>query len=374
MHILHLCSDYSRQRLYKNFVESLSLSGIKQTVYVPVRTQAEIGKYNPEKENIFIYYDFILRKADRLFYQQKINKIYKSLAKKIDFNDYSVTHAHFLFSDGGAAQKIKKKHGIPYIVAVRNTDVNFFFKYMIHLRKKGFKILKEAENIIFITPMYINSLKKYLGDKNFSLIKHKIKIIPNGLDNFWIENKTQKSKTKLNNPIRILYVGDLSLNKNLKNTIEAINLLNKSGQNYQFTVVGDGGNGAKLTKKLFHQFDYVNYLGKISDLQTLLNHYKKANIFVMPSKKETFGIVFLESMSQSTPVIYSKGQGIDGYFLKNMPGTAVEAFSVKSIAEGIRKIESNYTYFSKNCLSHIDEFSWKNISNKYIEIYKKIPV
>ena len=45
--------------------------------------------------------------------------------------------------------KLKEKYGIPYIVAVRNTDVNIFFKQMIHLRKLGVQILKKQKKLFF---------------------------------------------------------------------------------------------------------------------------------------------------------------------------------------------------------------------------------
>ena len=41
-------------------------------------------------------------------------------------NEYSLIHAHSLFSNGYIAMRIKQDYGIPYIVAVRNTDVNTF--------------------------------------------------------------------------------------------------------------------------------------------------------------------------------------------------------------------------------------------------------
>ena len=50
--------------------------------------------------------------------------------------------------------KLKRQYGIPYIVAVRNTDVNLFFKKMIHLRKLGINIMKEADKVIFLSNTY----------------------------------------------------------------------------------------------------------------------------------------------------------------------------------------------------------------------------
>lgn len=65
-------------------------------------------------------------------------------------------HAHTLFSNGYIAWEAKKRLGIPYIVAVRDVDVNVFFKYRINLRKLGIEILKETERIIYLSKSYRN--------------------------------------------------------------------------------------------------------------------------------------------------------------------------------------------------------------------------
>lgn len=39
-----------------------------------------------------------------------------------------------------------------------------------------------------------------------------------------------------------------------------------------------------------------------------------SDIFVMPSKPETFGLVYVEALSQGLPILYAKGEGFDGYF------------------------------------------------------------
>jgi len=96
---------------------------------------------------------------------------------------------------GGVALKLKKEKKIDYVVAVRNTDVNLFFRYLFYLSKIGMEIMKETKNIIFISPAY----KKFVIDhyvpyelRNY--ISQKSIIIPNGVNPFWLQNKKVKSK------------------------------------------------------------------------------------------------------------------------------------------------------------------------------------
>ena len=124
--ITHICNDYSRQALYRNLFKSLSRFPINQYVYVPVRTQGEVGKYLDNSYNVFQRY--ILNFSDKIFFKRKINKLYKDFISCRVLLKADLIHAHFLYSDGALALKIKKKLNIKYIVAVRNTDINYFFK------------------------------------------------------------------------------------------------------------------------------------------------------------------------------------------------------------------------------------------------------
>ena len=97
----------------------------------------------------------------------------------------------------------------------------------------------------------------------------------------------------------------------------------------------------------------------------------KMDIFIMPSFHETFGLVYLEAMTQGLPIIYTKGQGVDGYFKENSPGYSVNPYSIDDIKNKIILTIENIQQLSANSLKHVGNFSWDIISNKYAELYKK---
>jgi L-malate glycosyltransferase len=89
----------------------------------------------------------------------------------------------------------------------------------------------------------------------------------------------------------------------------------------------------------------------------------------MPSFNETFGLVYIEAMSQGLPVIYSKGQGIDGYFNEGKVGFSVNPGNISDIATRIENILENYDEMNKNAITAVKEFKWSKIADKYIDIY-----
>lgn len=367
MKILHINSYYGGGMFYKNLYDRQINAGLKIDVFVPTPSiknfmNLELGNYTTISKNH--------NKYDRLIFHVKHHKIYKDIIKKLNILEYDIIHAHSMFSNGYIAYKLKKKYGLPYIVAVRNTDVNVFLRKMIHLRKLGIEILREAEKIIFLSPSYRdNVINKYVPNKYKRQIKNNSLIIPNGIDEFWLKNKIEVTKKIDMDNIKILYVGQINANKNPLTTVKAIKLLIKEGYNLQFTIVGEVKN-----KKIFNNIKnepflkYINWLPK----ERLIDIYRENHIFVMPSIKETFGLVYAEAMSQGLPVIYTKNQGFDGQFNDGEIGYGVNCFDAKDIAEKIKIIINNYEELSENCLVKVNKFNWRDITKKYNKIYSQI--
>jgi glycosyltransferase involved in cell wall biosynthesis len=89
----------------------------------------------------------------------------------------------------------------------------------------------------------------------------------------------------------------------------------------------------------------------------------------MPSYKETFGIAYIEALSQGLPVIYSRGQGVDGYFEKGTVGEATDPASEAEIAISIRSIISRLENVRKLCIESSKRFGWPRIAGEYLKIY-----
>lgn len=375
MRVLHICSDFAKQSIYNQLISHLANNKeLTQYVFIPTRTAEEVGKYkNDELENVQYYYKHILNGTDRIFYKQKIKKTSGYIMKNVDGSSIDLIHAHFLFSDGGIALEYFKKYNTPYIVAVRNTDINVFFKYMIHLRSTGVEILKNASKIIFLSYAYkIQLLEKYIPHYLREEIEHKSIVIPNGVDPFWLNNISNKAEFQ-RDYVKVIYVGDFTKNKNIQISIAALKSLKDSGINIQFTIVGGGGDyHDEILKLIKNNSEWVVFIPRTNNKSELLHLFKEADIFCMPSKFETFGIVYIEAMSQGLPLIYTKGQGIDGYFKDGEIGYAVESSNVHEIKNKLGMIIANYYNISVNCSKFAGNFSWNEISSKYIDLYKSI--
>jgi glycosyltransferase involved in cell wall biosynthesis len=357
---LHICNNYLFSNLYHNLFTALEAIDEKNIIYVPGNSQQRVVSYKLDFLNkTFNYFS-------RSLFFPKQKAIFNDISNKEYLSDIKIIHAHTLFSAGYCAYKIYKEFKINYIVTVRNTDVNAFFRYMVHLRTIGIQILCSAKKIIFLSAAYKkNVLMKYIPNELREKVREMSVVIPNGIDDFFLANKYYKIREITNN-IKLLFIGEINGNKNIITTIKACILLQNMGYNISYTIVGRIKNS--YYENLIKKYSFIKYYSHCNKEQ-IVKYMRDADIFVMPSITETFGLVYPEAMSQGLPVIYSKGQGFDGYFLDGEVGYAVNCFDYKNIAQKILEIYSNYNSISLKCTNYSDKFSWKDISLEYKKIY-----
>lgn len=366
MKILHINSYYKGSKFYKNLYDYQVNSGLDISVFLPVSSvidnDKEYGPYTTISKNH--------NKYDRFFFKLKQSKIYRDIVDSYDVKKFSIIHAHSLFTNGYIAMKLKKSFGIPYVVAVRNTDVNTFFKKMFHLRWIGLKILENSDRVIFLSESYKKEvLEKYVPASKKAEINEKISVIPNGIDDFWFENIGDEKEELQSSNLKFLQIGDIDKNKNIETSVKAIELLIEKGYRVKLDVVGKIKDQSVFDK--IKDLEFVNYLGTKSK-EELLEIYRKNDIFILPSINETFGLVYAEAMSQGIPVIYTKGQGFDGQFNDGEVGFSVNSSDVIDITNKIIEIIETYKLLSEKALLLCGKFKWENISDEYNDVYLNI--
>jgi len=370
MNLLQINSYTISSELYKNLYKKLDGKKINQCIFVPVQNESDKGNNYIELKNGNFIYKKTFNTLDRVLYFTKINKSYKALKNNTDVSRFDLSHAHSLFVNGGIANELYKEYNINFITAVRNTDLNLFFGKMIHLRKKGVEILKNSSKIIFISPAYKKRLiNDYIPKELKSEIEEKSVVIPNGINNYWLEN-INLNKKKNNNQIRLIYAGRIDKNKNVLNICKVVQNLNEYGHKANLKIIGKGPEKNNIEEQM-NGFDYISFLDYMSK-EELLNNYRNSDIFIMPSYKETFGLVYIESMSQGLPIIYTKNEGVYGYFKERTVGFSVDPDDIIDMMDKIKIIFNNYNRISENAVQEAQKFSWNKVSDQYIEIYSEL--
>ena len=251
MHILHISNSYGGTEVYAQLIRALDKLGLRQTIFVPLNpnNRDRNGNYLIEftvPESTIIY-STKLKQYHRYLYSLKIATIAREIERQVDFKNIDLVHAGLFCTDGAAAFELSKIHNIPYIVAVRNTDVNFYYKKMRWRRKYFRSILESSKKIIFISHMYKKSFLELLTNKAKGLSEKSV-VIPNGVNSFYLENRVKKIKN-IHSPIRVIYTGSINRGKNIMETLKGLEILTKKGYLIEFKIIGKGLKFRKEDKK-----------------------------------------------------------------------------------------------------------------------------
>lgn len=369
MNILHIANDFCHTKVHVSLFKLLDEKGINQIIYNPVRDASHIGGNAFEGARTKIVYSHVVKPFHKYFYHVKQSVVIKDLLWKIDVSKVNLCHATTLFTDGGLAYKIHKRYHIPYIVAVRNTDINEFMHMLPNTWLDGVQVLLHAERIIFISEALKQKFERHFIIKPIlHKIQDKFVLMPNGVDDYFLDNVCKERRYNK----KVIYVGDFSENKNVYRLQEAVLQLRREPgfDDVSLTLVGGGKNTSDKVEKMTTEHpDVFNYVGKIFDKQVLCSLFRQHAVFAMPSIHETFGLVYVEALSQNLPVLYTKGQGVDGLFADSI-GEGVNPLSVEDIKNALRKLLSNTNIYSNKNVD-FDQFRWNQIANKYIGFYKE---
>ncbi len=274
----------------------------------------------------------ILRKA-MLVFDMKTGLIkYKILRerKKILNKKYDIEIA---FKDGFTALFVafgntpKKIHWLHYDYKISNPNAKYdkLFK----------KILPKFDEIIAVSEGVMNDFN------NIYRLQNKTRVIPNLIDINKIIEKSKSTIETKKNDLEIISVGRLHYMKGYDRFIDAIARLKNEGylNHVSFKIYGDGPEKFGLLNKILdlNLSQIVTLEGKTDNPY---KYMKNADLFVLSSVYEPFGLVIIEALTLGTPVIATENSATNKLIRNNVNGLIVEN-STDGIYLGLKEILTN---------------------------------
>ena len=148
-------------------------------------------------------------------------------------------------------------------------------------------------------------------------------------------NKTAYTKHGSTGIHKYIYVGNLIKRKY---PVSVVRALLKNGCDFSLNIIGDGDQKRAISKIKKHLVtDKINLLGRVPR-DVVSKHMLEAECFIMISKQETFGLVYLEAMGNGCITIASKNEGMDGIIIDGVNGFLCEAGNEQQLSQIITKI------------------------------------
>lgn len=171
----------------------------------------------------------------------------------------------------------------------------------------------------------------------------------------------------------ILHVGHCQPRKNLERLLAALTLLTKKGANFRFIQVG--GTFTPVQRRLLDDSGIKHRVQQMSRVpeKDLIALYNMANVFVLPSLYEGFGLPVLEAMACGTPVITANVASLPE--VVGNAGLLVDPYNPEDIAEAIVLVLSNPTLakeLRKKGLQRAQHFTWERTALETLAVYRKV--
>ena len=304
---------------------------------------------------------------------QIFNYFLKSVIRAVDDFKPDLIHVQHISLLLWTANFVHSFYGINYVVTGHGTGV------LAASENKNFvplcrDSLKRARKIIPVS----GDTKRWILNTFGKEFSHKTSIIPGGihLEKFTPEREIKiiNKKYRLGNKKVVLFSGKLTPQKGVIHILEAA----KDIKGHIF-IAGDGSERKNLEDfKYKNNLKNVHFLGYIGNdrKQELEEFYYRADVFVAPSVwDEPLGLVILEAMAGSTPVVATRKGGIPLAVKDGFNGFLIRPKNSKQIADACNKLLLNAELRAKMGKAAREtvekKFTWKKIALKYKRIYIK---
>lgn len=298
------------------------------------------------KVNEYFVYKAVEKGIEQLYLRNILGKI-----------DIDVIHAHSFVWGGCAATYLGKKYNIPVVVTEHYTGYSrkIFNKIEIGILKSR---MYQADKIIAVSEGLKKDMIPYLKERK------EIKIIPNMVDNdlFRFNRNTQTDSLTFT----FITVCYLMHKKGIDILLKAFSQAFENTDNVKLIIAGDGeekSNLISLAESLNLQ-DKVNFIGGV-DRKTVSKLMQKSNCFVLPSRFETFGVVYIEALAVGLPVIATNTDAIAN-IVDNDNGIVVKKEDIDGLSNALIEIRKNYEKYNANKISEscVSKFGRRNVARQ----------
>jgi N-acetyl-alpha-D-glucosaminyl L-malate synthase BshA len=279
---------------------------------------------------------------------------------------YAIPHATSAF----LAKQILETEGIniPVVTTLHGTDITVVGKDRTYKPVVTFSI-NQSDGVTAVS----DDLRK--ETYNTFKITNDIEVIPNFVDMSRFHKQEKDHFKKIicpNDEKLIVHISNFRRVKRIGDVIQAFGQIRETMPS-KLLLIGDGPERVRMEKlcRDLKLCDDIRFIGKLDVIEEVLS---VADLFFMPSEKESFGLAALEAMACEVPVISSNAGGLPELNIHGETGFMSEVGDVADMVKNALHIlsDENLATFKTNALRRAKEFDIKNVVPKYEAYYHRI--
>lgn len=308
------------------------------------------------------YFHFTVGELYRRTIARSVTRMARALSAQ-------VIHAH---TEGAAfaAVPIAKQLGLPVVVTLHGINTAPRQLDTIAKRNRLQRTLAGADRVILVGEPLRDYFVPLAGDDaNFC-------VVPNGF--FLPQLPPARVPSRDESTLRLVSISNLHEGKGIDLNLEALAELDRRGLgNWNYTIVGGGAERLRLEGMVDEKGlrDRVQFLGHLPHCEALAK-LTSADVFLLPSYREAFGVAYLEAMASGLLVVGVKGQGPEAFIRDGESGFLVPPKDVTALADLIEFVMGN----ESECRRIADrgrevvttEFTWTRHAEKLMAVYAEV--
>lgn len=299
------------------------------------------------------------------------------LAKKI--TTFDIVHLYeFRTFQNIVVHHYALKHRVPYVLQAHGSLATFSQKERLKRafdKLWGYGLLRDAARVIASTKIEAQQCR------SMGVAEDRIEIIPNGIDLSEFNDLPEKGEFKKqynldDNQRIVLFLARIAKIKGTDFLVRAFNDLSKTLNNVKLVIAGPDDGYLSSLKALVADLgidDKVLFTGPLYGREKL-KAYVDADVYVLPSVHETFGITVLEACACGTPIIVTENCGIADV-INNRAGLVV-AYGTDQLQAALLKMLSDDALrmrFGANGKQLVyEEFNWDKVAEQMEGVYERV--
>ena len=307
----------------------------------------------------------LVRPVSNFLYVARVQRALAAMAS--EFAPH-VIHAH-TESAGVAAVRVGEKSKCASVVTLHgiNTDARLNAPRQARYYRRS---LSRAGRIVIVGEPLRRHFAPILGrDDNF-------RVVPNGVR--LSEAPVAKTLVDDGSPIAFISVSDLVEGKGIDLNLDAFARLARQGfTHWRYDIVGDGPDRAELERRAadFRLGGKVRFLGRCKH-QEVFGHLQRADVFVLPSYREAFGVAYLEAMACGLLTIGVRGQGAEAFIRHGDTGLLVEPRDAQALEDCLRNVIGRFgdvVPIAGRGAAHVrEQFTWSAHAKRLEAVFREL--
>ncbi|MBW4891180.1 N-acetyl-alpha-D-glucosaminyl L-malate synthase BshA [Mucilaginibacter sp. HMF5004] len=324
-------------------------------------------------ENLF-YHEVAISKYPLFDYPPYELALASKLVDVVRFENLDILHVHYAIPHASAAfmaKQILATYGIhiPVVTTLHGTDITLVGKDRTYKPVVTFSI-NQSDGV--------TAVSQNLKDETleFFEIEKEIRVIPNFID---LQRFSMKAKDHFKKAIApagekiLIHTSNFRKVKRTQDVIKVFSKVNKVIPS-KLLMVGDGGERSECEQlcRDLGVCDNVRFLGKQEAIEEILS---VADLFMIPSQSESFGLAALEAMACKVPVISSNAGGLPELNIDGETGFLCDIGDVKAMAQKaiyILEDDARLNQFKENALARAKKFELSLILPVYEDYYREV--